>query len=155
MKVTVEIDIQGSKEEVWRIISDIENSASNISGIDKIEILDHPKDSLVGLKWVETRTLFGKTAVETMWITEAFENNYYQTRAESHGAVYVSVLKITGSQNGSRLTMEFNSYPQTFGAKIMGLLLGTIFKKAMIKALKKDLSDIKAVVESKKSQQKV
>ena len=149
MKIEVKINIIGSKENVWRVISDIENSADNISGIEKIEILNKPVDTLIGLKWVETRTLFGKTATETMWITESEENKFYKTRAESHGAVYITQMKISEAEDLVNLSMEFNSMPQTFGARIMGFLFGWLFKNATIKALNQDLMDIKSVVENK------
>ena len=149
MKTKAEININGSKENVWRVISDIEHSAENISGIEKIEILNKPSDTLTGLKWIETRTLFGKTATETMWITESDENKFYKTRAESHGAVYISHLKITGAEELTNLSMEFNSLAQTFGARIMGFIFGWLFKKATIKAVNQDLMDIKSIVENK------
>lgn len=90
MMVTVEIEIVNSREAVWRAITDIENSNSMISGILKINILHKPSDSFVGLKWEETRQMFGKEAMETMWITDAVVNEYYSTRAESHGSVNIT-----------------------------------------------------------------
>lgn len=77
MKIAIDIDIKAPKEQVWKVITDIENSVNTITGIDDIEILNKPIDSIVGLKWKETRTIFGKSATEIMWITEAKENNYY------------------------------------------------------------------------------
>ena len=69
MVTKVEVTINGSKEDVWNMITDIENSSKTITGIEQIEILEKPGDGLVGLKWRETRTLFGRTATEIMWIT--------------------------------------------------------------------------------------
>ena len=63
-----------------------------ISGIEKIEVLEKPSHGLVGLKWEETRIMFGKTAIEIMWITEAEDNSHYQTRAEHRNVVYISKL---------------------------------------------------------------
>ena len=51
MNVEVQVDINGTKEDVWKVITDIENSTNTISGIEKIEILEKPADSFVGLKW--------------------------------------------------------------------------------------------------------
>lgn len=149
MKLSVQVEINDSKERVWNAISDIENSVHMISGIEKIEVLEKPEADFVGFKWRETRTMFGKEATEVMWITDSVENDYYQTRAESHGSVYISRLSVADSGDGCILTMGFDGEPQTVGAKIMDALTGFIFKSATIKALQKDLEDIKATVEKK------
>jgi hypothetical protein len=147
MKVRVQIPIEGSKEDIWKVITDIENATSRISGIEKVEIHHQPDEGVEGLKWTETRTLFGKTATETMWITEAEENHYYKTRAESHGAIYLSTMEISEEKGQRFLSMELASQAQSFGAKVMSVLLAPLFKNATKKALLKDLEDIKAAVE--------
>ena len=81
MNVEVQTLINAPRDRVWKIISDIDKSVDVISGIEKIEVLENPDAGLVGFKWRETRTMFGKQATEVMWITEAEENAYYQTRA--------------------------------------------------------------------------
>ena len=149
MKIKVEVPIQGSNEDIWKIITDIENSPINITAIEKVDIHNNPGNSLVGLKWTETRTLFGKTATETMWITETEKNNYYKTSAESHGAVYKTIMQIFEKEGETYLGMEFSSEAQSFGAKMMAGIFGLIFKNATKKALHRDLIDIKKVVEGK------
>ena len=54
MDYTVEVVINGSKEDILKVITDIENSDKTISGIEQIEIQEEPEDGLVGLKWRET-----------------------------------------------------------------------------------------------------
>jgi carbon monoxide dehydrogenase subunit G len=149
MKIKVEVPIHGSSEDIWKVITDIENSPVNISGIEKVEIHNNPGESLVGLKWTETRTLFGKTATETMWITEVEKNKYYKTRAESHGALYTAFVHIFEKNDETYLGMEFSSKAQSFGAKLMAGIFGLIFKNATKKALHQDLIDIKKVIERK------
>jgi carbon monoxide dehydrogenase subunit G len=46
MKLTIGIEIKAPKEKIWEVITDIENSVNTVSGIDKIEILNKPKDTL-------------------------------------------------------------------------------------------------------------
>ena len=149
MKLTIDIEIKAPKEKVWTVITDIENSVNTISGIEKIEILNKPKDTVVGLKWKETRTIFGKSATETMWITEATENNYYKTRAESNGAIYQTILKLSEKENTTFLTMEFSTEAITVRGKIMAFIFGRMLNKTMKKLIKKDLIDIKTTVENK------
>ncbi len=148
MNVSVSIDINASAQEVWRVITDIEHSPNTINGIEKIEILQQPTDSLIGLKWRETRTMFGKEATEVMWITDAMENKYYQTRAESHGSVYISKLMITQANAGIVLSMVFDGQAQSFGARLMYGVMGFMLKNATKKALMQDLQDIKRAVEN-------
>jgi carbon monoxide dehydrogenase subunit G len=150
MKIELDIAINGTKEEIWNVISDIENSVNTIEGIENIEILEKPNSGLVGLKWIETRKLFGKTATETMWITESVENSHYHTRAESHGAIYTTRLSISEHDRGSLLTMEFSSKTLNFGAKLMSVIFGSMFKNATKKVVVKDLEDIKIAVEQGK-----
>ena len=147
MKLKAEIIIDGTKEQIWQVITDIEGSIDRISAIEKIDILDKPVSGMLGLKWEETRTMFGKSATEIMWITDVVENEYYQTRAESNGAIYKSRLQIEESGDKSKLTMEFEGEAQSAVAKIMSFLTGFMFKSATEKALQEDLKDIKAYVE--------
>lgn len=150
MKLTIDIEIKAPKEKVWKVITNIENSVNTISGIDKVEILNKPIDTVVGLKWKETRTLFGKPSTETMWITEAEEYKYYKTRAESNGAIYQTILKLSEKGDNTLLTMEFNSEAITIKGKIMAFIFGKMLNKTMKKLIKKDLIDIKNTVEDQK-----
>ena len=83
-----------------------------------------------------------------MWITDYVENEYYQTRAESHGSIYISRLSIKRVENHIKLTMSFSAEAQTFFVKIFSLCMGFVIKGSMKKALIKDLNDIKTHVES-------
>jgi len=142
MQISVDIEIANSKEQVWAAITDIENCASFISSIIDIQILEKPESSIVGLKWKETRLMFGKEASETMWITDSVENEYYCTRAESHGFIYITKLSLSDFKNNTVLTMSFSSEPQTAFAKIMSVIM-VMINSSIKKALRKDLEDIK------------
>ena len=147
MEVQAKVRIDGTKEKIWQVITDIEGSKKTIGAIEGIEILVKPTSGLIGMKWRETRTLFGKTATEVMWITDVKENDYYQTRAESRGAIYISKLQIEEQEGKTYLTMAFDGQTQSLPAKIMSVATGFLFKSATQKALQKDLEDIKVAVE--------
>jgi hypothetical protein len=147
MRVQVRVCIDGTKEDIWQVITDIKGSEKTIGAIEGIEILEKPATGLTGLKWRETRTMFGQTATEVMWITDVKENDYYQTRAESHGAIYISKLQIEEQEDKTYLTMAFHGQAQSLAAKIMSVATGFLFKSATQKALQKDLEDIKVAVE--------
>jgi hypothetical protein len=148
MIIEARIDISGSKAAVWELITDIEHAAETITGIDRVEILERPARGLVGLKWRETRTLFGKTATEVMWITAAVEQTSYETRAESHGCVYTCAFRLEGRDGALSLTMSHETRPQALLAKLLAAPMGLAFKGTLRKALLKDLQDVKARVEA-------
>ena len=143
------IPINASKEAIWQVVTDWENAAERISGINSIEVLNKPADGIVGFKWIETRTMFGREATETMWVTEAVENDYYNVAAESHGTKYLTQISIKEENGVNQLVMSFNGTPVSTGAKIMSFLMGWMMKGTLRKAVNKDLEDIKAAVEAK------
>jgi hypothetical protein len=147
MIVEVQVTIQGSKPAIWAAITDIENAANTIRGIEKIEVVQKPAGGLVGLRWRETRLLFGKPATAEKWITDAAENEYYKTRAESDGFVFLSTTRISEGRGGMALTSSHESRPQSLVRKVISVPMMFLFKGVMKKALLQDLNDIKAAVE--------
>jgi carbon monoxide dehydrogenase subunit G len=138
--------IQAPRERVWEIITDIEHAAETISAIMDLTVLERPATGLVGLKWTETRMMFGKEAKETMWISAAAENQWYETTAESHGAIYHSRLEIRDAGDGVELSMSFDSKPQSLFARIMAVV-SFLFEGTIKKAFQQDLQDIKRLAE--------
>ena len=148
MQVKRSVTINASPSDVWSVVTNIEYSDTIISGIKKIEILENATgSSIVGLKWREYREWMGKEAVEVMWVTDASETSYYQTRAESHGAIYISRIELEAISTGTRLTMQFNGQPDTLAAKILWALTGWMARKLLRDTIDKDLADIKSAVE--------
>jgi hypothetical protein len=147
MLVEVQVTVNGSRSAVWAAMTDIENAAQTISGIDKIEVLEKPASGLVGLKWRETRMLFGKPAAAEKWITDAAENEFYKTRAESDGFIFLSTTSISEGSGGVTLSTSHDSQPQTLATKLMTIPMSLLFKGVAKKALLQDLNDIKAAVE--------
>ena len=149
MQMRVNLDINSPKQAVWQAITDIGHCDQMITGILNLEVLEQPQEGLVGLKWRETRKVFGKESSETMWITEAVENEYYKTRAENHGVIYQTIMAIEDLGDTSRLSMTFSGYSESFFTNLMSKLMGFFIKKSMIQLLEQDLADIKAFVEAK------
>jgi hypothetical protein len=147
MLVEVQVTINGSKAAIWAAITNIENAAEIMSGIERIEVLERPANGLVGLRWRETRMLFGKPAAAEKWITDAVENEFYKTRAESDGFIFLSTMSISESSGGITLTSSHDSQPQSIVARLMSIPMGLLFKGVARKALLQDLNDIKSAVE--------
>ena len=120
----------------------------------EVEVLERPPTGILGLKWRETRTLFGKTATEVMWITGVEEGSSYKTEARSHGSVYRSEIRVSEVGDRTRLRMVFEAEALTFGARVFSVLLGFMIKGATKKALLQDLMDVKAVAEGGETQRR-
>jgi len=148
MLVNVQVTIDGSKNAVWAAITNIENASDIVSGIMKIEILEKPAAGLVGLKWRETRMLFGKPASVDKWITEAVENESYKTKAEDGGFVFETTMRVSENGGDTILTSTHETKPQGFVATLKSLPM-FLFKGVIRKAVLQDLNDIKAAVEQK------
>ena len=146
MIVNAQVTIDGSKAAVWAAITDIRNSPEIISGIENIEILEEPANGLVGLKWRETRIYFGKPAAVEKRITDASENEFFITRAESDGFVFLTTNRIIESGRGITLSSSHESRPQGIVAKLK-LFPMVLFKGMVKKAIQQDLTDIKSAVE--------
>lgn len=151
MFVEAQITIHGSREAIWAAITDIENASKIISGIEKIEVLEKPAKGLVGLKWRETRMLFGEPASADKWITDAATNEFYKTRAEDLGFVFVTTMRISENRTlenggGMKLTSSHDSQPQGIVARFKSIPM-FLFKGVLKKAILQDLNDIKSAVE--------
>jgi hypothetical protein len=149
MIVQAQVTINGTKAAIWAVITNIENAAQTIRGIEKIEILEKPAHGLVGLRWRETRILFGKPATAEKWITEAAEQEYYKTRAEDGGFVFLTTRRISDGGGGFTLSESHESRPQGIVARFMSIPMVLFFKGVIKKAVLQDMNDIKAAVEQR------
>jgi hypothetical protein len=148
MIVEAQVTIKGSQSAIWAAIADIEHAAETISGIKKIEVLEKPTNGLVGLRWRETRMYFGKPAVVEKWITDAAQNEFYKTRAESEGFVFLTTMSLSQTSSGVVLASAHDSMPQGIVAALKSIPM-PLFKGMLKKALLQDLNDIKSAVEKK------
>ncbi|TYK66883.1 SRPBCC family protein [Colwellia echini] len=149
MNFSVETTINRPVNEVWAAITDIANSANMISAIIDLTVLKQGDDDLIGFKWSETREMFGKEATETMWITDCEHEQYYCTRAENCGAIYLTTMSVTGVEDQCVLTMTFTGTADSIFIRAMSNIMGFFMKNSMTKMLKQDLQDIKTFVENK------
>jgi hypothetical protein len=146
MIVEAQVTISGSRAAVWAAITDIENASEIINGIENIEVIEKPANGLAGLRWRETRMLFGEPATVEKWITDAAENEFYKTRAEDRGVVFLTTMRISESSGSITLTSSHDSRPQGFVARLQSIPM-VLFKGMVKKAILQDLNDIKSAVE--------
>ena len=92
--------------------------------------------------------LFNKPETVEKWITEAVENEFYTTRAESDGFVFLTTMRITESNSIVTLASSHITEPQGIVARLQSLPM-FLFKGVVKKAILQDLNDIKSAVEQK------
>ena len=147
MKVTAEIAIDGSREAVWGVITDIENWTSMITNIIRIRILNKPENGIGGMEWLETRSMFGVEATETLQVTDLLENQYYCSRCERSDAVVQTRFSLKDHRGKTLLGVSIDVEPQTSFSRTLSFCMGPILKSAVLKVLQQDLADIKQQVE--------
>lgn len=146
MNIRVSEEISAPRERVWHLITDFDSWADTIEGILSVEVIDKPDSGVVGLKWREKRMMFGKEAYETMWISAAEPNSWYETTAKNHGMIYNTRISLDDRDDKTVLTMQFSGEPTTVPAKLMSMM-SFMFNGSIRKMLQKDLEDIRQVAE--------
>jgi len=146
MKVAVEETFAAPIEKVYEVLSDIAHAEERIAGIEKLEILSDVTSG-VGLRWRETRVMFGKEATEEMEMVQCDPPNFYRVEAASHGMEYVSEYSFRALDEGStQVSLVFSGDPISFMAKLM-TPIGILFQGATRKALQQDLIDLRSAIE--------
>ena len=129
-------------------MTNLEGFPDAIGGIEHVERLDAGTGFEIGTTWRETRTMFGRTATEDMWVTEIEPGRSYVVEANSHGAEYRTTQRVEPDGDGvSVLSMSFSANPTGTMAKVMAATIGRFFVNATRKAFEQDLTDIASAAE--------
>jgi hypothetical protein len=146
--IIMSVEIAAPTLVVWSAITDFRGAAGRIPAIKSVEVLEGPERG-VGMRWRETRVMFGRDATETMTIAEWHEparpgdEGSYLAIAVNHGCEYRSTLRVAPGGVGSRLSFEFDCRAQTLVAKVMTAIMMPLMGGMMRKALQGDLDAIK------------
>ena len=89
-------------------------------------------------------------ATAEKWITDAAKNEFYKTRAEDNGFVFLSTMSISESSAGITLTSSHVTEPQGIVARLQSIPM-ILFRGVLKKAILQDLNDIKSAVERERS----
>jgi hypothetical protein len=147
MNVSATETIAAPIERVFEVLGDIEHAQERIPGITKLEILSDIRSGK-GVRWRETRTMFGKEATEVMEMTEFTPPTSYRVEAASHGMKYVSVFRFRAvDDKATEVNMTFAATPQTLFARLM-TPVAFLFKGVTRKALHQDILSCKRYIEA-------
>ena len=148
MLVEAQVTINGSKAAVWAVITDIENAAEIISGIEKIEIVEKPANGLVGLEVARDPHSVRQAGYRGQVDHRCCRERVLQD--QSRGCrilIFLTTKRISESGGGMTLTESHESNPQSIAAKLQSIPMRLLFKGVIKKYLLQDLNDIKAAVE--------
>ncbi|TWU20055.1 SRPBCC family protein [Bythopirellula polymerisocia] len=149
-KFSISTHIAAPPEVVFPLLCDLEHTAENISGIDRLEVLtDGPIG--VGTRFCETRTMFGKQATEEMEFTAFDEPHGYTVECNSCGAHYVATYELIPDIWGTTVKLDFDCQAMTLLAKAISPL-SLFMMGPMKKCIAADLEDIKRVAEAQEWQ---
>jgi hypothetical protein len=145
MQIHVTKQIAAPVAIVFDVFSDITKIDERISGITKVVMLSDMKRG-VGVRWRETRVIFGQEATEEMEISDFKINQSYDVVSSSRGTDYHIRHTFTPKDGGTQVDMIFSSKPTSFPAKLISPL-GFLFKGATRKMLESDLDELKVLCE--------
>lgn len=146
--LTLTREIDAPAEDVWHVLTHVEDSATILSGVSEIEMLtDGPY--AVGTRWRETRTMMGGSETEEMWVAEVDEPRSTVIRAEARGATYVTTFTLEPTENGTRLTMTFAGGMEKPGLvmRVLGPITSRLGLAMSKKMMTQDLADIATAAE--------
>ncbi len=146
--VSAERVIAAAVERVWAILTDLDYASELISSIVAVERVEG-EGWATGVRWRETRKLWGKAETEEMWVDAVDEPRSTTVRSSSRGTDYVTVFTLTPEDGGTRVVVDFTAEtPQPGPAQRVGwLVFGKAGMKATQHALEQDLADIAAAAE--------
>ena len=133
---------------MFEVFTDIPKAAERIPGITKLEMLSEGPFR-IGTRWREPRVVMKKEATEEMGVTGFDPPHSYEVEAESHGTHYDTRFEFTPDGDGTPVTWTFRGTPLTFGAKVVAVVFGPLFKGMMMKMLMADLEALREVCEGR------
>ncbi len=145
MKIELTTEIAAPPEIVYATVTDIARWPDFFRGIAQMELLT-PGPIVVGTKFRETRTMFGRNASEAMTVAMLEPPRQFALTAENHGTRYRIIHQVASVTGGSRLRLTFEGTPVTLAAKL-GAIIALLFKGAVTKKLSSDLNDVKSEAE--------
>ncbi|KAA0918629.1 SRPBCC family protein [Dietzia sp. ANT_WB102] len=153
MHLDLSLHVAASPDDVWAVLTDIPEAHRTLSGVQAVEILT-PGPYQPGLRWRETRKMFGMKATEDMMVLTSEPPHSTTIVAENGGTEYKTVFTITpDADGGSTLRMQFGAETTHAPAvsRVVMALFGRLAEKATRKTMEQDLADIATEAERRAS----
>ena len=142
--------IDASPQQVWKVLTDIEQSAHTVRSVDNVMLLDGASSFEVGTKWRENRALMGHRGTEELEVIEAQEPSHFAVRTTRAKDVVTMTYTLTPLKSGTRLSLTLvdDMHERGVGAAMKWALWGEVSLHSTRKMLAHDLDDIAAAAES-------
>jgi hypothetical protein len=143
--LTISKHIDASPEQVFSLATDFPRAAELLRAVERIEMLDEGPVAL-GTRFLETRTVLGRSTTQEMEVRVFERPSRYALRCESHGAEYLTEVRLLPNAGGTRVELRFEARPQSFMAKALAEMLRPMLL-SVVGILEADLDDLKAALE--------
>ena len=112
---------------VFQILSQVEEFSKAVPGIDKVEIISDIRHG-VGTRFLESRTIQGRSATAELNVTEYDENQKIRLDSDSMGIHWSTLFEVQTLSSGKvELKMRTDAEPRSFIAQqFMPLMLGMV-----------------------------
>lgn len=151
MQIVVEEVIRAPRSVVFAMATGVSAWPSLVSSIRTTELLTREPIG-PGTRFRETRLIHGSIATGEMTFAEFEPPVRFVLTAQNHGATYRIEHSFEDVPHGTGLTLRFLAMPLTTSARLMSPL-ALLFRNALQRQLKADLSDLKTAIESRPSQE--
>ena len=145
-RISIGKHIHATREEVFAVVSDIENAPRNIVGIEEVEMLTEGPLG-VGTKFRERRMMFGREAAEELTVTSYDPPNGYVVECESGGVHFRTEFLLIPDISGTHLRVVCDATPRTIVAKVV-FPIAMFTSDITSKCIDSVLCDIKKVAEA-------
>jgi uncharacterized membrane protein len=141
VKVEQSVVIGKLVEEVFAYSQDIKNAAKFQSGVDSLEMVDGP-DNTVGSKYAEVRHFLGKEMRTTLEITAFKENELWGARVIEGPLPYEVTMRYEAIPEGTKITTTVEAEPKGFFK-----LAEKVVASSLEKSLAEDFATLKKLLE--------
>ena len=130
-------------ERVWEVLTDLNSLSRRLAGVQSVQIMTGGPYA-VGTRWRETRTFFGQSATEEMWVRSNDPLRRTVIESGREQVHYRTVWELTEGED-TRLTMTFTATSPDRGiATLLARLVGPLGLRATRKAVERDFDDIES-----------
>ena len=150
-ELTVKRVVQAPAEQVWAVLTDLDDAPQILRGVSRIEVLEGDGYA-VGTRWRETRRLFGKEESQTMEVASCDPPRSTTLTSRSAGVEYRKAYTLEPTDDGTVLAVCFGaSHPDpNLLQRLTGTLFGHVGAVVTTRLLTQDLADIAARAEGRR-----